>query len=116
MIFRRKNKKVSARQMQKWIDTKRMEKVVALLQTGNYDTRMKAIELLAKVNLIQVKNALLECLEDNVKGVALQAANSLEKMGATPEEKERIRACRKHWEENKPTLIKGDTKDFITSK
>lgn len=100
--------------MQKWIDTKRIEKVVDLLQTGNYDTRMNAIELLAKVNLIQVKNALLECLEDAVRGVALQAADSIEKMGATPEEKERIRKCRAHWKEHKPTLIKDKNKDFTS--
>ena len=100
--------------MQKWIDTQRMEKVVDLLQTGNYETRMKAIELLAKVNLIQVKNALLVCLDDTVRGVALQASNSIEKMGATPEEKQRIRACREYWEAHKPTLIKDENKGFTT--
>ena len=102
--------------MQKWIDTKRMEKVVDLLQSGNYDTRMTAIELLATVNLIQVKNALLICLDDDVRGVALQAADSIEKMGATPEEKKRIKDCRTYWEENKPRLIKNESEDFVSGK
>ena len=114
MLFSRKNRKVSVKQMHKWIDSKRMEKVVDLLQTGNYDTRMKAIEILATVNLIQVKNALLECLDDQVRGVALKAAESIEIMGATPDEKARIRSCREHWKENKPTLIKEENKDFKT--
>ena len=113
MLFSKKNRKVSVKQMQKWIDTKRMEKVVDLLQSGNYDTRMKAIEILATVNLIQVKNALLDCLDDKVRGVALKAAESIEIMGATPEERARIDRCRSHWAGVNPTLIKESNRDFI---
>ena len=107
-----KNKKVSTKKMRSYIESKRIEKVVDLLQKGDYDTRMKAIELLAEVNLIQVKNALMTCLDDKVRGVALKAAESLEIMGLVPHEREKVDACKKYWEQHQPTLLKEKNEGF----
>jgi len=108
-----KNKKVSAKKMRSWIEHKRIEKVVDLLQKGDSGTRLKAIELLSKINLIQVKNALIVCLDDKERAVALKAVESLEIMGMVPDERAKVEACKRRWKEKEPSLIMETKESFV---
>ena len=112
-MFGRKNKSVSKAKMNKWVAKQRIELVVALLETGSYQTRVDAIEILARVNLIQVKEKLLKCLDDPMEGVARKAIESLEKMGITTEERMLVDACDQKWLNQKPAPSKKPKFSFL---
>lgn len=108
MFKKKKNRKVSVKKMQGWLDKQKVELVVELLTTGDYQTRMDAIEFLSQINMANVKRELVKCLEDSVEGVAFKAAEKLEYMGVTPDERAEIAKCRKKWSDNSPKMIKED--------
>ncbi len=98
MLFgKRTNRSVSARKMREWVANQRLNKVVALLETGDIDTKLNAIGILATINMINVKRELLKSLNDSTESVALKAADSLDYMGVTPAEREEVTKCRNYW-------------------
>jgi hypothetical protein len=100
-MFGRKGKDINEKKLRSWQAKGRPDKIVAALKTGNHLTRLKALEVLGEINMSQIKKEIILCLDDANTNFALKAADVLESMGVTPEERELIAACRARCEEKK---------------
>lgn len=88
-------KEIPEKKLREWQKNYRIEKIVYALHNAPLATRLKALEVLSEINMIQVKKALLLCLEDESHAIGVRAAKALEYMGVTPEERDALAAFRK---------------------
>ena len=113
-MFKKKiNRSVSADKIEGWIKSRQPEKVVELLQTGDVETRLQAVESLAHENMANIKRELIIALQDPEKEVALKVAETLYKMGVTAEEKVEVEKWKKHWLGESKPISKPKLEDFL---
>ncbi len=94
MWFSNKGKEVSEKKMRTWQQKGRPDKIVAVLKSGSHLSRLKALEILGEINMSQIKKEIIACFDDPNENFALKAAEVLESMGVTPEERKLIADCR----------------------
>jgi HEAT repeat protein len=92
--FRFGKKEITEKQLREWQAKYRVEKIVEVLHTGDTISRLRAMDVLEEINMTQVKRELIKCLDDENKDISLKAAQALENMGVTPEERKLVEAIR----------------------
>ena len=83
--------------MESWSEKGRHPELIEVLSKGNTLSKIYAINLLTPHNYMNVKNALLDTLDDENRDVCLAAAGAIEQMGANPDEQEKIKSVRAKW-------------------
>jgi len=95
-MFGRK-KRYSKKKVQRWSDKGEVEKIVAVLEKGDVNSKIFAITELEVHNFMNVKRALFAALDDENKDVALRCVKVIKTMGANREEIEKIKEIEKKW-------------------